>query len=136
AWRSDRAVLFASRSNHFDVHTASSVAYLTKLARLQNAAAAQVRATVPQARIQEHYGILLDGFAVLLPARSLPKLLSVQAVTKIYPSLAYTATMDRGPSVIHASDLEAEKGQRGEGVKITGVDTGVDYDSSVYNPSI
>ena len=74
------------------------VAYLAQLARLQDAAVAQVRAAIPQAQIQERFSILLDGFTVQLPARSLPKLLGVRAVTKVYPSLSYYATMDRGPT--------------------------------------
>ena len=135
AWTSDRSILSASRAHHLDVHSASAVAYLAKLARLQNVAAAQVRVAIPQAQIQEHFSILLDGFTVQLPARSLPKLLRVQAVTKIYPSLSYTATMDRGPSVIHATDLEAATGQKGEGIKIGVVDTGVDSSSPFLNPA-
>ncbi len=135
AWSSERSVLAASRANHLDVHSASSVAYLAKLSRLQRAAVAQVRAAIPQARIQEHFSILLDGFTVQLPARSLPKLLRVRSVTKIYPSLSYTATMDRGPSVIHATDLEAATGQKGEGMKIAVVDTGVDSSSPFLNPA-
>ena len=135
AWRSDRSLSFASRSNHLNVHSASSVAYLAKLARLQDAAVAQVRAAIPQAQIQERFAILLDGFTVQLPARSLPKLLGVRAVTKIYPSLSYSATMDRGPSVIHATDLEAATGQKGEGIKIAVVDTGVDSSSPFLNPA-
>ncbi len=135
AWSSERSVLSASRSNHLDVHTASSVAYLAKLARLQRAAVAQVRAAIPQARIQEHFAILLDGFTVQLPARSLPTLLHVKSVTKVYPSLSYSATMDRGPSVIHATDLEAATGQKGEGIKIAVVDTGVDSSSPFLDPA-
>ena len=135
AWHSDRSIAFASRATQLNVHSASSVAYLAKLARLQQAAEAQVRAAIPAARIQEHFAILLDGFTVELPARSLPKLLSVQAVNKIYPSLTYMATMDRGPSVIHATDLEAATGQKGEGMKIAVIDTGVDSTSPFLNPA-
>ncbi len=133
AWSSDRSVLSAFRTGRLNVHAASSVAYLARLARLQKAAAAEVLAAIPQAQIEEHYGILLDGFAVRLPAKSLPKLLGLRAVTKIYPSLSYLATMDRGPSVIHASDLEAATGQKGEGVKIAVIDTGVDSSSPFLN---
>jgi len=135
AWNADRTVLSASRANHLNVHTASSVAYLAKLARLQSAAVAQVRAAIPQAQVQEHFSILLDGFTVQLPAKSLPTLLGLRAVTKIYPSLTYSATMDRGPSVIHATDLEAATGEKGEGIKIAVVDTGVDSSSPFLNPA-
>src|SRR5512141_1441387 len=74
AWSSERSVASASRANHLDVHSASAQAYLARLARVQQAAVAQVRAAIPQAQVQEHYSILLDGFTVQLPARSLPKL--------------------------------------------------------------
>ena len=70
-----------------------------------------------------------------LPAKNLPKLLRVSGVTKIYPSLSYYSTMDRGPSVIHATDLEAATGDKGQGVKIAVVDTGVDSTSPFLNPA-
>jgi minor extracellular serine protease Vpr len=126
AWTSDRSTLSASRTHHLDVGSASSKAYLAHLARLQSAAAAQVRATIPSARIQGRFSILLDGLTVRLPAKSLPKLLGVHAVTKIYPNLSYYSTMDRGPSVIKATELQAATGDKGQGLKIAVVDTGVD----------
>jgi hypothetical protein len=135
AWSADRSLSTASRAHRLDVHTASAKAYLAKLARLQAAAAAQVRAAIPQAQIQERYSILLDGFAVELPGTSLPKLLRIRAVDKLYPSLGYFATMDRGPSVIHATDLEAATGQKGEGENIGDVDTGVDSTSPFLSPA-
>jgi len=135
AWNSNRVLTSASVATHLDVHTTSSVVYLAKLARLQRIAVAEVRAAIPQARIQEHYSILLDGFTVELPARSLPKLLAIRGVTKIYPSLTYTATMDRGAGVIHATDLWAATGQKGEGMKIGVVDTGVDPSNPFLNPA-
>jgi subtilisin family serine protease len=135
AWSSDRAPASATRTNHLDVSSRSSREYLAQLARLQSAAVAQVRAAVPSAKIEERYSILLDGFALQLPARSLPKLLAVHAVTKVYPSLSYYSTMDRGPSVIGATDLEAATGDRGQGIKIAVVDTGVDSTSPFLNPA-
>src|SRR5437868_428509 len=135
AWSSDRAPASATRTQHLDVTPSSSRVYLARLARLQNAAAAQVRAAVPRAQIEERYSILLDGFAVRLPARSLPRLARVSAVTKLYPSLSYFSTMDRGPSVIKASDLQAATGDKGQGIKIGVVDTGVDSTSPFLNPA-
>ena len=41
---------------------------LARLARQHRVAAAQVRAAIPQATIQEHFGIVLNGFTVRLPA--------------------------------------------------------------------
>ena len=126
AWNGQRTLASASRAHHLDVHSTTSRGYLAKLARRQSAAVAEVRAAIPSAAIQERYSILLDGFAVQLPAKSLARLVRLSSVTKVYPSLSYYATMDRGPSVIHATDLATATGDKGQGVKIGVVDTGVD----------
>ena len=135
AWKGDRSLASTARTHRLDLHSTSARAYLAHLARLQDAAVAQVRAAIPQGQIQERFSILLDGFTVQLPARSLPKLLALRAVNKIYPSLSYTQTMDRGPSVIHATDLQAATGDKGQGIKIAVVDTGVDSSSPFLNPA-
>ncbi|HEV7640452.1 MAG TPA: S8 family serine peptidase [Gaiellaceae bacterium] len=135
AWSSSRSLSSASRAHHLDVHTAGAQAYLAKLARLQDAAAAAVRAAIPSAQIQGRFSILLDGLTVRLPATSLPKLLRVSAVTKIYPNVSYYSTMDRGPSVIKATDLQAATGDKGQGIKIAVIDTGVDPTNPFLNPA-
>jgi subtilisin family serine protease len=129
AWNADRRLSSATTANRLNLRSASSKAYLTQLASAQSAAVAQVRAAIPRAQIEERYSILLDGFAVRLPAKALPKLLGVRGVTKLYPSLSYYSTMDRGPSVIEASGFEAATGDEGQGMKIGVVDTGVDPSS-------
>ncbi|HZU19641.1 MAG TPA: S8 family serine peptidase [Gaiellaceae bacterium] len=135
AWNADRALASAAVTQRLNVHTASAQAYLAGLRARQNAVAAAVRQAIPQAQVQERYGIVLDGFAVQLPERSLPRLLRVRGVTKVYPSLSYFSTMDRGPSVIHAPELEAATGDKGQGIKIAVVDTGVDPTSPFLNPA-
>jgi subtilisin family serine protease len=135
AWNGARSLSSSSRANHLDVGSAASKAYLAKLARLQDAAVAQVRAAIPAARFQERFSILLDGITVQLPTRSLPKLLSLSDVNKVYPSLTYIRTMDRGPSVIHATDLATATGDKGQGMKIGVIDTGVDSSSPFLNPA-
>ncbi len=132
---SEHSLAGPAAAHRLDVRTVSSRAYLSHLAHLQSVAAAQVRAAIPQARIQEHYGIVLDGFAVELPATSLARLVALPAVTRAYPSLTYTRTMDRGPSVIHAGDLQAATGDKGQGVKIAVVDTGIDPSSPFLAPA-
>jgi subtilisin family serine protease len=135
AWSSDRSLSSASRAHRLDLTSSSARAYLAKLARLQDAAVAEVRAAIPQATFQERFSILLDGVTVQLPERSLPKLLTLSDVNKVYPSLTYLRTMDRGPSVIHATDLQAATGDKGQGVKIGVVDTGVNSANPFLNPA-
>jgi hypothetical protein len=135
AWSAARVTASANAAQHLNIHSTASRAYVAQLTRQQDAAVAAVHTAIPKAVVQERYSILLDGFAVRLPANSLPQLLRVKAVTKIYPSLAYYATMDRGPSVIHAGDLQSATGDKGQGVKIAVVDTGVDSTSPFLNPA-
>jgi len=133
-WSSERTLSTATVAHHLDVRSASSRAYLARLARLQAAAVAQVRAAIPSATVQEHYSVILDGFAVSLPERKLPTLLRLKDVNKVYPSVGYLATDDSGPTVINAAALEAASGDAGEGVKIGVVDTGVDPTNPFLSP--
>ena len=135
AWSANRTLSSASRARHLDVSSAGSRAYLAQLARLQAAAVAQVKAAIPSAQVQEHYRVILDGFALSLPVRKLPALLRLNVVNKVYPSLGYFATMDRGPAVIDASQLESATGDAGQGMKIGVVDTGVDPTSPFLAPA-
>ena len=134
AWQAGRRLAAAGAARRLDTHAAASRTYLARLARAQAAAAAALRRAIPAAVVQERYSILLDGFAVQLPAKDLPRLLRVAGVRRVYPSLRYSLTMDRGPSVIHASDLTAATGDGGQGVKIGVVDTGIDSTSPFLSP--
>ncbi len=135
AWSAERSLSATTVTHHLDVKSASSRAYLAQLARLQSAAVARVEAAIPSATVQEHYSVILDGFAVSLPERKLPALLRLKDVNKVYPSLGYLATDDSGPTVINASALEAASGNAGEGVKIGVVDTGVDPTNPFLSPN-
>ena len=135
AWSAQRTLAGASAAHHLDLHSASSRTYLAHLAKLQAAAVAQLKAAIPSAQVQEHYRVILDGFAVSLPERKLPALLRLKDVNKVYPSLGYFATMDRGPEVIDVSRLEATSGDAGQGMKIGVVDTGVDPTNPFLSPA-
>ena len=135
AFGAERSLGGAASGARLDVRSAGSRSYLAHLAKLQAQAVAQVRAAIPKAQIQERYAIVLDGFAVELPAASLGKLLDLPAVNRVYPSLTYTRTMDRGPSVIHATDLQAATSDKGQGIKIGVVDTGVDSSNPFLSPA-
>ena len=81
AWSAARQTTSARAARHLDVHSSASRTYVARLARLQDAAVAAVHTAIPKAVIQERYSVLLDGFAVRLPATSLPKLLRIGGVT-------------------------------------------------------
>ncbi|MGB2875062.1 MAG: S8 family serine peptidase [Gaiellaceae bacterium] len=115
--------------------SSSSRAYLAQLETAQALAAAQIRRAIPKARIENHYRIVLDGFAVRLPYRDLPALGRISAVQKIYPSLRYHLDTNKSPSVIHADSFWASTGGQGQGIKIGVVDDGVDMNNAFFNPT-
>jgi minor extracellular serine protease Vpr len=125
----------AGQHRPLNVRSATSRAYLAGLARLQAQAAAQIRRAIPQARIGLRYRIVLDGFSLRLPYRALPTLARLQAVKKVYPSLAYRLDMNKSPSVIHADQFWANTGGFGQGIKIGVVDDGIDQTNPFFNPN-
>src|SRR5436190_6295566 len=118
-----------------NVRSAGSRAYLARLASAQRAAAAQLKRAIPSARISYRYHVILDGFALSLPARKLPALARLPAVTKIYPSARYQLDTNRSPAIIGADTMWASTGDRGDGIKIGVVDDGIDQGNPFFSPT-
>jgi subtilisin family serine protease len=122
-------------SGRLDVSTSASRAYLVRLARSQAAAAAQLERAIPAAAVQQRYRILINGFAVGLPARDLPKLARLGFVGKVSPSVRYTLNTNESPAIIGAPQFQAATGMRGDGIKIGVVDDGVDPTNPYFSPA-
>ena len=128
--------LFSTFStSRLNVRSSSSRLYLNQLARTQRAAAAELGRAIPSARISYRYRVVLDGFAVSLPARKLPTLARLNAVTKVYPSVRYALDTNQSPAVIGADQMWATTGDRGDGVKIGIVDDGIDQSNPFFSPT-
>src|SRR5205814_1995418 len=106
----NRNLFSAISTTGLNVRSSSSRAYLARLARAQRVAAAELRRAIPSARIAYRYRVVMDGFAVSLPARKLPALAHLPAVTKIYPSVRYELDTNRSPAVIGAGDAGTNVG--------------------------
>jgi subtilisin family serine protease len=124
---------FAGR--RLNVATASSRAYLARVDAAQRAAVTQLRRAIPEATISRRFRIVLDGVTVSLPVRRLPRLAALAFVRKVYPSMRYTLSLDKSPSLIGADVLHATTGARGQGIKIGVVDDGVDQTNPFFNPA-
>ena len=128
--------LFAlERRSKLNVRSVSSRDYLARLAREQRAAVAQLRRAIPSARVSYRYRLILNGFAVSLPAKRLPTLVRLSSVRKVYPSVRYTLDTNRSPAIIGADTMWATTGDRGDGVKIGIVDDGVDQTNPFFSPA-
>jgi minor extracellular serine protease Vpr len=117
------------------LHSAADRAYIAELAAVQARAVRELRAQIPQARVQERFRLLLDAVTVSLPSSSLPKLLGLRTFSHVYPVLHYTMADDTSPSVIGAPQIEQADGLDGNGIKIGVVDDGIDQTNSFFNPS-
>jgi minor extracellular serine protease Vpr len=135
ATRGVRGVLAANGRRKLDVNTRSARAYVRMLERQQARAAAHIRSTIPQARIGRRFTIVLNALTVSLPIAQLPRLVADRAVSKVYPTLAYTPALDRSPSVIGADVLHATRGADGAGIKIAVVDDGIDRSNRFFRPA-
>ncbi|HEX3268893.1 MAG TPA: S8 family serine peptidase [Gaiellaceae bacterium] len=118
-----------------DSTSSTSRAYLARIERTQALAARRLRHAIPKARIFHRYKVILDGFAVHLPYRDLPRLFHVAGVRKVYPSLRYHLDTNKSPAVIKADTFWATTGGFGQGIKIGVVDDGVDGSNPFFNPA-
>jgi subtilisin family serine protease len=133
--RGGRGLFAATARRKLDVRSASARAYLSLLERQQAHVAAQIRTAIPQARIGRRFTILLNALTVSLPAAKLPALVATPAVTKLYPSVAYTLALDRSPSIIGADVLRRTTSADGTGIKIAVGDDGIDQSKPFFNPA-
>src|ERR671923_35487 len=122
-------------TRRLDVASASSRAYLARVAAAQRVTAARLHRAIPGASIGRRFRIVLDGLTVTLPVRRLPQLVRLGFVRRVYPSLRFTLTLDRSPSLIGADVLHAATGARGQGVKIGVVDDGIDQTNPFFDPA-
>ena len=117
---------FGGTREKLNVRTESSREYLARIEAGQAQAIAQLRRAIPTARVSRRYEIVLDGFAVSLPATQLPRLTRLSFARHVWPSLTYRQNLNRSPSIIGADVFHQATSANGEGVKIGVVDDGVD----------
>ena len=137
AARVDRALFAAtSRGNRVDVRAPASVSYLRTLAAAQRGLQSRIAATMPDARFRWSYGVVLNGFSVVLPKEEAARLTNLPGVAQVYPSVSYHALLDRSPQLIGAPTVWGPTlSSAGQGVKIGIIDDGVDQTHPFFSPS-
>jgi len=109
--------------------------YLAGLEAAQARAIVSLQKEIPEARVSRRYQLLVNGFAVSVPYQRLPELLDFEAANRVYPSLRYTLSMNRGPGVLGAPQFSGLTGAKGDGVKVAVVDDGVDHEHPFLDPT-
>jgi subtilisin family serine protease len=125
----------ATTRRRLDLRTTASVSYLRSLASAQRTLQAKIQARIPAARVHWHYGVVLNGIAVALPAAQLAALRRIPGAT-VWPSVTYHAQLNRTPTLIGATTVWGPAlATAGQGVKIGIIDDGLDQSHVFFSPA-
>jgi subtilisin family serine protease len=125
-----------ARPNRLLLTAPASRDYLARLATMQRLVAARIHAAIPIARTRWHYGVVLDGFSVVVPQNRLDSLARVPGVDRVWPSYTYHELLDRTPQLIGAPTVWGPTlATAGEGMKIGIIDDGIDQTHPFFSPA-
>jgi subtilisin family serine protease len=125
----------ATANRRLDVRATASISYLRTLASAQRTLQAKIQTRIPDARVHWHYGVVLNGIAVAVPAGQLAALRSIPGAT-VWPSVTYHAQLNRTPQLIGAPTVWGPTlATAGEGVKIGIIDDGLDQSHVFFSPA-
>jgi len=136
AIKQDRALASAATTHRrLNLRATASVDYLRGLANAQRTLAARIQSAIPVARVRWHYGVTLNGMAVVVPRSRLAELSRMRGVT-VWPSIRYHELLDRSPQLIGADKVWGPTlATAGEGIKIGIIDDGVDQTHVFFDPA-
>jgi subtilisin family serine protease len=127
--------LYAHR-NRLDLRAPASVSYLARLAATQRQVQARITHAVPEAFVRWRYQVVVDGFALVVPADETARVARLPGVAAVYPSLRYHPTLDRSPQQIGAPALWGPGlATAGHGIKIGILDDGIDQTHPFFDPT-
>jgi len=136
ALATSRVLTATAKHLRLDLHSPTSAAYLHDLTTAQRALAARISAALPDAQIRWRYRIVLNGMAVVVPTRALPRLASLPGVAHVYASARYHSQTSAGPELIGAPYLWGSSlTTAGQGIKIGVIDDGVNQTHPYFNAS-
>ena len=102
----------------------------------QGAFIRRLERTVPGARVQWRYRIVLNGLAVVVPRGSRRRLAAIPGVSEIYPSVRYHRSLYQSPAVIGAPQVWGPAlATAGDGIKIGIIDDGIDRTHPFFSPT-
>ncbi len=138
AFSHHRSLAFSSfaRPQRLLLSAPASRAYLAALSRTQRSVEGRIRAAIPSLRARWHYGVVLNGFAVVVPRGDVDGLARIPGVAQVWPTVTYHALLDRTPQLIGASTVWGPTlATAGQGMKIGIIDDGIDQTHPFFNPT-
>jgi subtilisin family serine protease len=138
AFEAQRTLTYSSfaRPHRLLLAAPASRAYLARLATTQRLITNRVRAAIPTARTRWSYGVVLNGFSVVVPQNRLDRLARIPGVAHVWPSYTYHELLDRTPQLIGAPTVWGPTlATAGEGMKIGIIDDGIDQTHPFFSPA-
>jgi len=123
------------RPNRLLLSAPASRNYLQQLDSAQRALQARIQTRIPEARVRWRFGVVLNGFAVVVPRSELAKLSRVAGL-QVWPSIGYHTLLDMTPQIIGAPTIWGPTlATAGQGQKIAIVDDGIDQTHPFFAPT-
>jgi subtilisin family serine protease len=129
AFTRERTLAYSSfaRPGRLLLSAPASQAYLRRLGVAQRSVQSRIHTAIPRSEMRWRYGVVLNGFAVVVPRAQLDRLARIAGVARVWPSLRYRALLDRTPQLIGAPALWGPTlATAGQGMKIAIIDDGID----------
>jgi subtilisin family serine protease len=124
-----------TRPNRLLLSAPASRSYLRRLDAEQSVVQARIRARIPNARVRWRFGVVLNGFAIVVPRSQLARLSRIAGL-RVWPSIRYHTLLDKTPQLIGAPTVWGPTlATAGQGVKIAIVDDGIDQTHPFFSPS-
>ena len=124
-----------ARPNRLLLTAPESRSYLRRLDTAQRALQGRIHAEIPRARVRWRFGVVLNGFAVVVPGSALARLSRVMGA-QVWPSIEYHTLLDKTPQIIGAPTVWGPTlATAGQGVKIAIVDDGIDQTHPFFAPA-
>jgi subtilisin family serine protease len=133
----ERSLAFSSfaRPRRLLLSAPASRDYLRRLKSGQRALEARIRAAIPRAQVRWRYGVVLNGFAVVVPRGQVARLARITGVGRVWPNVGYRGLLDTTPQLIGATALWSPAlATAGQGMRIGIVDDGIDQTHPFFSP--
>lgn len=136
AQRSTLAYSSFARPQRLLLGAPASRDYLGRLDRAQRVVQARIRASIPGAGVRWRYGVVLNGFAVVVPRNRVSTIARITGVAHVWPSVTYHTLLDRTPELISAPQVWGPTlATAGQGMKIAIIDDGIDQTHPFFAPT-
>lgn len=106
---------------------ASNAMLESKVLSSQTSCKNAVKKINPEAKIRNSYSLLINGFSFEGKAKDADAVKEIPGVKNAYIANEYSISMNSAKDLTEAEKVWSEKGDRGEGVVVAIVDSGIDY---------